>query len=123
LFTGDIQESTEARLVSKNATALDADVLKAGHHGSNTSSNSPFLDAVTPEVVINTSGASVYGIPHYETLERISAAGTQHLFRTDLDGTITLTANGSNENYSIVNENNEKTVVVDDVQELEMPTR
>jgi competence protein ComEC len=117
LFTGDIQESTEARLVSKNATALDADVLKAGHHGSNTSSNSPFLDAVTPEVVIISLGAG-YGYPDFEALEKISLARNEHLFRTDLDGTITVTVNGCSKYYSIVTENNEKTVV--DIPRSEM---
>ena len=109
LFTGDIGEPGEARLVSENSTALDADVLKAGDHGNRTSSSSSFLNAVTPEVVVISLGEG-WGYPEYEALERISAAGTEHVFRTDLDGTTTVTANGSSE-YSIVTENNEKTVV------------
>jgi competence protein ComEC len=124
LLTGDMEKEAEAILVSENSPALDVDVLKAGHHGDSNASTSSFLNAVTPEVVIISSGAgSSYGFPHYEALERISAAGIQHLFRTDLDGTITLTANRCSEYYSIVNENNEKTVVVDDVPEFEMATR
>ncbi|MDQ5876239.1 MAG: hypothetical protein M3288_05290, partial [Thermoproteota archaeon] len=116
-----------ARLVSDNTTVVDADVLKAGHHGSRTSSSSPFLNAVTPEVVIISLGeGNTYGHPHQEVLDRISAALAEHLFRTDVDGTITLTVNGSSsEYYSILTENNEKTttVVVDDhydVPESEM---
>jgi beta-lactamase superfamily II metal-dependent hydrolase len=122
LLTGDMEERNEARLVLENATTLDADVLKAGHHGSRTSSSSPFLNAVTPEVVIISLGAgNIYGHPHQEALDRISAAGTEHLFRTDVDGTITLTANASSSEYSIVTENNGKTVVVnDDVPKFEM---
>ena len=50
LLTGDMEERNEARLVSENTTALDASVLKAGHHGSRTSSSLSFLNAVTPEV-------------------------------------------------------------------------
>jgi beta-lactamase superfamily II metal-dependent hydrolase len=112
LLVGDIQETNEARLVSENNTALDVEVLKAGHHGSRTSSSSPFLNAVTPEVVIISAGAgNTYGHPHQEALDRISAARTEHLFRTDIDGTITLTANGSSE-YSIVTEKSMKTVYV-----------
>jgi beta-lactamase superfamily II metal-dependent hydrolase len=110
LFTGDMEQAAETRLVSKNATALDVGVLKVGHHGRNTSSTLPFLNAVTPEVVILSLGPG-YGLPDYQVLERISLAGNQHVFRTDLDGTITLTVNGLSENYSIVTENNEKTVV------------
>ena len=113
LLTGDMEERNEARLVSENTTTLDADVLKAGHHGSRTSSSMPFLNAVTPEVVIISLGAgNTYGHPHREALDRISAAGTEHLFRTDIDGTITLIANGSSSKYSILTENNEKTTTV-----------
>jgi beta-lactamase superfamily II metal-dependent hydrolase len=110
LLTGDMQETNEERLVFENATALDAEVLKAGHHGSRTSSSSPFLSAVTPKVVIISLGArNTYGHPHQEALDRISAIGTEHLFRTDVDGTITLTANSGSE-YSIVTENSRRTV-------------
>lgn len=123
LLTGDMEEGNEARLVSENTTALDADVLKVGHHGSRTSSSMPFLNAVTPEVVIISLGAgNTYGHPHQDALDRILAAGTQHLFRTDIDGTITLTANGSSSEYSILTENNGKTktntVVVDDDDDI-----
>jgi competence protein ComEC len=113
LLTGDMEERNEARLVTENTTTLDADVLKAGHHGSRTSSSIPFLNAVTPEVVIISLGAgNTYGHPHREALDRISAAGTEHLFRTDIDGTITLIANGSSSEYSILTENNGKTTTV-----------
>jgi beta-lactamase superfamily II metal-dependent hydrolase len=113
LLTGDMEERNEARLVSENTTALDADVLKAGHHGSRTSSSLPFLNAVTPEVVIISLGAgNTYGHPHQEALDRISAAGVERLFRTDIDGTITLTVNASNsEYYSILTENNGRIIV------------
>jgi beta-lactamase superfamily II metal-dependent hydrolase len=113
LLTGDMEERNEARLVSENTTALDADVLKAGHHGSRTSSSLPFLNAVTPEVVIISLGAgNTYGHPHQEPLDRISAAGVERLFRTDIDGTITLTVNASNsEYYSILTENNGRIIV------------
>ena len=110
LFTGDIEKASEARLVSRNATALDVDVLKASHHGDNSSSTLPFLNAVTPEFVVISLGVG-YGYPHNEALERISAAGTEHLFRTDVDGTITVTANACSE-YSIITEKSMKTVNV-----------
>jgi competence protein ComEC len=109
LLTGDMQETNEARLVSKNASALDAEVLKAGHHGSRTSSSSSFLNAVTPKVAIISLGSgNSYGHPHQEALDRLSAAGTEQIFRTDVDGTITLTTNGSS-GYSIVTESGSNT--------------
>ena len=110
LLTGDMEERNEARLVFKNATILDADVLKAGHHGSRTSSSLDFLNAVTPEVVIISLGAgNNYGHPHQEALDRISAFGAQYLHRTDIDGTITLISDAGG-NISILTEECGKTV-------------
>jgi competence protein ComEC len=117
LLTGDMEERSEARLVSKNATILDADILKAGHHGSRTSSSLAFLNAVTPEVVIISLGAgNTYGHPHQEALDRISASGAEYLLRTDIDGTITLTSDGGDSNYSILTEKCGKTVGVFEFQ-------
>ncbi len=118
LLTGDMEERNEARLAFKNAATLDADVLKAGHHGSRTSSSLDFLNAVTPEVVIISLGAgNSYGHPHKEALDRISASGTQYMLRTDIDGTITLISDGGGGNYSILTENCGKTV--DDIFEFQ----
>ncbi len=104
LLTGDMEERNEARLAFKNATMLDADVLKAGHHGSRTSSSLAFLNAVTPDVVIiSLSAGNSYGHPHQEALDRISAFGTQYLHRTDIDGTITLISDAGG-NISILTE-------------------
>ncbi|HZB79663.1 MAG TPA: MBL fold metallo-hydrolase [Nitrososphaera sp.] len=117
LLTGDMEERNEARLVFKNATTLDADVLKAGHHGSRTSSSLAFLNAVTPEVVIISLGAgNSYGHPHQEALDRISAFGAQFLHRTDIDGTITLISDAGG-NISILTEECGKAV---DIFEFQM---
>ena len=91
LFTGDMQKENEARLAANDN--INVDVLVAGHHGSRTSSSMPFLKATSPDVVIISAGAgNPYGHPHPETLARISSAGVTHLLRTDLDGSIELTA-------------------------------
>jgi beta-lactamase superfamily II metal-dependent hydrolase len=112
LFTGDMEQYVEERLVRERKAALDADVLKVGHHGSRYSSTDPFLQAVSPEVAVISAGANnSYGHPHQEALERIDAAGTEHIFRTDVDGTITLTTEGGND-YSIFTERTGETVVV-----------
>ena len=119
LLTGDMEERNEARLVFNNATILDADVLKAGHHGSRTSSSTAFLNAVTPEVVIiSLAAGNNYGHPHQEALDRISASGAQYLLRTDIDGTITLTSDGSSGIYSILTEKCGKTVDIFEFQTL-----
>ncbi len=59
-------------------------------------------------MIISLGAGNTYGHPHQHALDRISAAGTQHLFRMDVDGIIALTANSSSE-YSIVTEKSMKT--------------
>jgi competence protein ComEC len=116
LLTGDMEERNEARLVFKNATILDADVLKAGHHGSRTSSSLAFLNAVTPELVIISLGAgNSYGHPHQEALDRISAFGARYLHRTDIDGTITLISDAGGK-ISILTEECGKTIDIFEFQ-------
>jgi competence protein ComEC len=112
LFTGDMEEYNEQRLHATNREALDADVLKAGHHGSRTSSTSAFMLAVSPEVVVISAGAdNTYGHPHQEALDRIDAAGVQHVLRTDVDGAIILMASGSSDYTLETAESNEVVVV------------
>jgi beta-lactamase superfamily II metal-dependent hydrolase len=113
LLTGDMQETNEARLVQAlGKQGLDVDVLKAGHHGSRTSNTAAFLQAVSPEVVVISDGANnTYGHPHKEALDRIAAAGVQHVFRTDLDGTIVVTSDGSSD-YTVETVESKQVVVV-----------
>lgn len=92
--------------------ALDVDVLKAGHHGSRTSSTDDFLRAVSPEVVVISAGIdNAYGHPHQEALDRMDAAGVQHVFRTDIDGTVVLTTIGDSD-YTLETAESGKIVVV-----------
>ena len=110
LLTGDMQETNEARLVIKNASAVDVEVLKVGHHGSRTSSSSSFSNAVSPKVAIISLGpGNNYGHPHQEVLDRLSAVGIEQIYRTDLDDTVTLTTNGSR-GYSILTETSGKSI-------------
>jgi len=91
LFMGDAEKSVEAALVDTYGEALRADLLKAGHHGSKTSSNEEFLRAVQPgDVVITCGVGNSYGHPSPEVLARCKAMGIRAA-RTDIDGTIQLT--------------------------------
>jgi len=89
LFMSDAEKNLEKRLVEEGRVG-DVDVLKTGHHGSKTSSNDFFLRVTKTEYAIISSGArNRYGHPAQEVLSRLASAGAQ-IFRTDLDGTITL---------------------------------
>jgi competence protein ComEC len=74
--------------------ALDAQILKVSHHGSNTASSAAFLDHVDPEVaLISCSADNQYGHPHDEVLDRLADRGVE-VYRTDRDGTIEVVTDG-----------------------------
>ena len=74
LFTGDVGEETEKKLLSERLLE-DVDFLKIGHHGSRYSTCQMFLDTVSPEYsVISCSLTNTYGHPSVETVERLKAA-------------------------------------------------
>lgn len=101
LYTGDATTAAEDVMV-KSGYALDAQVLKSGHHGSSGSGSSAFLSRVSPETAIISTGAgNPYGHPHPESLERLNRAGAV-IFRTDEDGTVLVQSNG--ETYSVMTE-------------------
>ncbi len=96
LFTGDAEEESEQAILSAfSAATLKSDVLKAGHHGSSTSSSEAFLDAVSPTyAVISCALNNDYGHPHTETLTRFKERGITY-YRTDLDGTVLFSSDGT----------------------------
>lgn len=101
LFTGDAEESAEQAIVDSGMD-LDADILKMGHHGSNTSTTIPFLEAVTPEVAIySASENNSYDHPGPEAIGRVEQFGAE-LFGTIENGTITIITDG--ENYEVQTE-------------------
>ena len=90
LFMGDLEESME-----KKYTWEKTDVLKAGHHGSNTSSCKEFLNQVLPEFTIVSVGeGNSYNHPGEYTMQRLNDIKTK-IYRTDEMGTIKLISNGS----------------------------
>ena len=94
LFTGDSPEKIEHYLVSIEGNGLKSDVLKAGHHGSRTSTSEEYLDAVNPEYAIISAGLNnKYGHPHQEVMDRLKASGTT-IYETSKEGTITLLSDG-----------------------------
>lgn len=91
LFTGDIEKSTENKLINSDAD-LNADVLKIAHHGSKTSTTDNFLKAINALVaVIEVGKDNQYGHPHQEVLERLK---NLQIFQTGKDGDVEILSNG-----------------------------
>ena len=94
LFTGDAEEPAETAALLRDPAALNADVLKVGHHGSSTSSSELFLAAVSPDAAVISCGESnEYGHPHSEVLKRLDVF-TDHIFRTDRLGSVRIYTDG-----------------------------
>jgi competence protein ComEC len=103
LLTGDAEKDSEGVILNRYAGELKSNILKAGHHGSNTSSSSEFLKAVGAEAVIISLGVNNdYHHPHPSTLKKYVAAKLK-VYRTDIDGTVTITSDGKT--YKIMKEN------------------
>ena len=95
LFTGDAEKEVEAILVENWGNTLDSDLLKVGHHGSNSSSTHEFLEHVSPEyAVISVGTKNRYDHPDKEIINRLENS-TEKLFRTDLDGAVIFTYGGN----------------------------
>lgn len=93
LLTGDAETDTEAWLLS-NGAQLAATVLKVGHHGSQTSSSQPFLDAIHPRLaVISSDAEDAEKSGHEKTLQRLESRGIR-VQRTDAEGTISIETDG-----------------------------
>ena len=89
LFMGDAETKAEN---SRNWEKVN--VLKVGHHGSNTSSSENFINAVSPEIAIVSVGPNnSYNLPKNEILEKLKKINTT-IYRTDQDGSIYLKSNG-----------------------------
>lgn len=95
LFMGDAESVSELEMV-RGDYDLDVDLLKVGHHGGETSSSQIFLNEVTPAYAVISVGAfNNYGHPHEKTLNRLNAIGAK-IYRTDIQGTVVATSDGSN---------------------------
>jgi len=93
LFTGDIEEEAEKEILSGNGN-LSCDVLKVPHHGSSSGCYVEFLKNVNPRVaVISVGKDNRYGHPANSTLKKLKELGIE-IYRTDKDGTITITSDG-----------------------------
>jgi competence protein ComEC len=96
LLTGDSPKAIEEYITKFQGQSLESDVLKAGHHGSKTSSSQAFVSAVSPEyAVISVGKDNRYGHPNQETLDTFTNFGAK-ILRTDLSGRIVFESDGVN---------------------------
>lgn len=93
ILTGDASQGVE-KILAAAGDPLDADILKAGHHGSKTSTAPEFVAAVSPTYAVISAGEdNRYGHPNKETLAALSVAGTTVLSTIDT-GTVSFVWNG-----------------------------
>lgn len=93
LLTGDAPESIENWLVTLDGEYLQSQVLKAGHHGSRTSTGQRFIETVNPKTVVISAGKNnSYGHPHEGVLQRIAEAGAET--KNTFSGTVVFESDG-----------------------------
>jgi competence protein ComEC len=86
LLTSDAEAAIERRLVAEKRDLLDVAVLKAGHHGSRTSTTPELLAAASPDTVVVSVGKdNPYGHPHPDVMARLE---NMHRWRTDEQGSV-----------------------------------
>jgi competence protein ComEC len=94
LFTGDASTKVESDYVSKYKTFLQSNVLKAGHHGSRSSTSEEFLEYVKPNYAIISAGVmNKFHHPHKDIVERFNQNKIS-IVRTDKSGAIMFRADG-----------------------------
>jgi competence protein ComEC len=95
MLTGDAPQHVERRIVSLDGASLSSEILKAGHHGSHTSSAEAFVRAVNPRwAVISAGKDNSYHHPHEEVIGLFRRLGIE-IIRTDDVGTISFVSDGS----------------------------
>lgn len=109
LFTGDAERDAEQMILSSGAD-LSATVLKVGHHGSANSTTYPFLREIMPKyAIISVGKGNSYGHPTDDALSRLRDADVK-VYRTDLQGDIYCTSDGTAVTISVEKNTNADTL-------------
>lgn len=94
MLTGDSPKKIENHLIVMDGERLKSDILKAGHHGSHTSSGENYVKTVAPLYAVVSAGRkNRYGHPHADVLEIFGRLGLKTA-RTDREGTIKFVSDG-----------------------------
>ena len=102
LFTGDLEQDGEDALIRHYGPYIrNITLLKAGHHGSKTSSAEEFVEHTMPSLTIFTAGKdNRYKHPAQEVVERFEKRGLSY-YTTGTDGTIEMSINKKGEVTSL----------------------
>lgn len=93
LFTGDAENISEGETIEKGFD-ISANLIKLGHHGSNSSTSEEFLDRVNPQyAIISVGTGNDYGHPTKNTMDKLKKRSIP-VYRTDENGTIVVTSDG-----------------------------
>ena len=92
LFAGDAEKEEENELIKANVD-LSADIIKAGHHGSDTASSDEFLAKIKPRYAIIETGENDFGLPSLRVIKKLERMGAK-VYRTDQNGTIIVKNDG-----------------------------
>lgn len=93
LFMGDAEKEVEKELLTQGVLA-EVEVLKVGHHGSNSSTSFDFLQKVKPEIaVIEVGQDNKFNHPHEITLQSLAYNGVE-IYRTDEQGSVLCQTDG-----------------------------
>jgi competence protein ComEC len=93
LLCGDAETKVEKEMLN-DKLLRDVDVLKAGHHGSSSSSSNDFLEKIMPEYFVVMCGeGNSYNHPSEKTIEKF-ASYSKNIYRTDINGNIIFLSNG-----------------------------
>jgi beta-lactamase superfamily II metal-dependent hydrolase len=94
IFEGDAPSSVENTIMANPIFNLDIEILKISHHGSSSSTSDAWLTETSPNIGVISVGPNSYGHPASDTLSRLSSHSVQ-VYRTDTDGTIAISTNGT----------------------------
>ena len=101
LLTGDIEKEVEEELLNENIN-MESEILKLGHHGSNTSSTKKFLTTVNPEyVVIQVGAENSHNHPSQRVLYNLEALNITNVLRNDYNGDIVFYVSDDKLNYFV----------------------
>ena len=99
IMTGDAETEIEEKILESGVN-IDAEILKLGHHGSDTSNSEAFLDAISPEYGLISSGVgNKYEHPIKEIMERLEEREIE-VYRTDESGSVVMTLTTDSVSFS-----------------------